>query len=426
MKKFICICLLALVLSGLCLAAGATGETRAVLASSENVRQGKTVAISVTLSDCDVVKGYTVELVYDKAVFELVGGTWQLEEKPPFGTDSDTGSLELYEPAAPGNSPILTFTLRAQKDAELDLVSEVSCNILLVTDAGEVSVPVQPVNIRINCPHEYHKNETAEYLKSAATCTEPAQYYKSCALCGQINENETFISGKALSHNFKDREMNKYLAQAGDCQNRNIYYVSCIACGLQGEQTFEGRTLGEHVYDNQCDKKCNVCFDERAVTHQPGTELKSDERGHWYECGICQGKVDGVKHIPGLEATPEAPQTCTECGYVISVYQDHVHEYGDWVTDGEKHWRECACGEIAEEQAHQWDTTDPALHSCPVCGQTKEIQEPPTQPTQPSQPVPPEPEEPSPAVVIVLGVLLLASLIGNVVLTLRLMKRKKK
>ena len=46
----------------------------------------------------------------------------------------------------------------------------------------------------------------AKYLKSAATCTGKAIYYKSCAVCGLSSEGTadeaTFFSGNALDHNW--------------------------------------------------------------------------------------------------------------------------------------------------------------------------------------------------------------------------------
>ena len=46
----------------------------------------------------------------------------------------------------------------------------------------------------------------AQYLKSAATCTEKAIYYKACAVCGLSSEGTadeaTFFSGNALGHNW--------------------------------------------------------------------------------------------------------------------------------------------------------------------------------------------------------------------------------
>lgn len=417
MKKLITLCLVLLVLSGLFVAAAAAGEERAVLATSEKVQQGKTVAVSVTLSNCGAVNGYTVELIYDPAVFELAGATWQPQDLP-FGTDSNVATFLLETPQIPGKSPILTFTLQAKADVAVDTLSEVGCTVTLLTDEGEMPVAAQPVTLRITCPHDFRKNLTSEYLKTPATCTEPAEYYKSCALCGAIDENQTFLSGTALSHNFKDREAAQYLAEAGDCQNRDIYYVSCVACGLKGEQTFEGRTLGDHVYDSDCDAKCNVCFDEREVAHQATEEWLSNEKGHWHSCALCEEKVGYTKHTPGPEATPEVPQTCTECGFVIRVHEDHTHEYGtQWKWDDAGHWRECACGDKADEAEHSWDEAGVC-----ACGASKEVQ---TQPTEPAKPTPTQETDRSMTVAaFVLGILLLLSLSGNVVLICLRMKKK--
>ena len=418
MKKLIGVCLAVLVISALFVTAAATGTERAVLASSERVQQGKTVAVSVTLSDCGVVNGYTVELMYDKTVFELAGATWQPQDLP-FGTEADAGTFLLETPQVPGKSPILTFTLLAKAEVAVGTVSEVSCAVTLLTDAGEISAAVQPVTVQITCPHEFKKNLTSEYLKTPATCTEPAEYYKSCSLCGAIDESQTFLSGTALSHNFKDREAAQYLAEPGDCQNRDIYYVSCVACGLQGEQTFEGRTLGEHVYDSDCDAKCNVCFDEREVVHQAAKEWLSNEKGHWHGCVLCEEKVGYTKHTPGPEPTPDEPQTCTECGYVIRVHEDHTHTYGQtWSADGTSHWQECACGEKTEPEAHSWD----ANGTCSTCGTADAAQSQPTEPTVPVQSA--GQDRTIRTATLVLGILLLLSLTGNVVLICLRMKKK--
>lgn len=60
----------------------------------------------------------------------------------------------------------------------------------------------------------------------------------------------------------------------------------------------------------------------------------------------------------------------------------HVHDFesAGWQTDGEKHWKQCACGEKSEEAAHEWkDKTDVTedvsctqdgkeIVTCKVCG----------------------------------------------------------
>ncbi len=61
------------------------------------------------------------------------------------------------------------------------------------------------VNENITGEHSYTQ-ETAneQYLQSAATCTEAAVYYKSCAVCGQPSATETFTYGTPAGHNFEN------------------------------------------------------------------------------------------------------------------------------------------------------------------------------------------------------------------------------
>ena len=56
-------------------------------------------------------------------------------------------------------------------------------------------------------PHDFTAETVdAKYLKSAATCTEKAVYYKSCAVCGLSSkgtaDEATFFSGNALDHDW--------------------------------------------------------------------------------------------------------------------------------------------------------------------------------------------------------------------------------
>ena len=139
--------------------------------------------------------------------------------------------------------------------------------------------------------------ETADdqYLKSAASCTEKAVYYKSCTVCGLSSagaaDEATFESGVALdhdwrawtsngngthtrtckrdashtetgdctggtadclheavcdickteygdlaSHNFTAETVDgKYLKSAADCEHAAVYYKSCTVCGMSSE-----------------------------------------------------------------------------------------------------------------------------------------------------------------------------------------------
>ncbi len=103
------------------------------------------------------------------------------------------------------------------------------------------------LNLKI-APHDHDsKNEVADakYLKSEATCTEKAVYWKSCSVCGLASDSEYFKFGEALGHTF-DREIaeEKYLASEATCTEAATYYMSCL-CGANGTATFSnGEALG--------------------------------------------------------------------------------------------------------------------------------------------------------------------------------------
>ena len=153
-------------------------------------------------------------------------------------------------------------------------------------------------------PHDFTAEQAEEkYLKSAATCTEKAVYYKSCTVCGEKG-TETFEYGNPLGHDYGawtsndngthtrvcSRDANhtetddchggtasctkkavcedckaeygdllphdftaeqaeeKYLKSAATCTEKAVYYKSCTVCGEKGTETFEyGNPLG-HDY----------------------------------------------------------------------------------------------------------------------------------------------------------------------------------
>ncbi len=85
-------------------------------------------------------------------------------------------------------------------------------------------------------PHAYTREVTEEkYLKSPATCTEVAVYYKSCE-CGACSTEETFTYGEALGHDFDEK--------SGVCKNGCGINIKTIADAIaQLPQTAEGITL---------------------------------------------------------------------------------------------------------------------------------------------------------------------------------------
>ena len=130
----------------------------------------------------------------------------------------------------------------------------------------------------------------AQYLKSAATCTKKAVYYKSCAVCGLSSEGTadeaTFFSGNALDHNWGDWTSNE-----DGTHTRTCTVDGCSA----GTQT-------ENCIDANKDHKCDIC--DYIIS-----ECADDNKDH--KCDYCGKKL--TEHTGG-KATCKDKAKCEVCG----------------------------------------------------------------------------------------------------------------
>ena len=224
--------------------------------------------------------------------------------------------------------------------------------------------------------------ETAEeqYLKSAATCTEKAVYYKSCAVCGLSSEGTadeaTFVSGNALDHDWgawtPDGEGTHKRVCTHDAShvetdgctygdwstNQDSHWKTCTVCGGEAERL-------DHS-DPDCNHFCDTCgikmtehdfTGETAITALLYKEANCLSPALYYKsCKICMLSSKGT----ASEATFAAGETNPD---------RHAEEPGDWQLDGNSHWRFYTCCQLEVDRgAHQGGTADclaPAL--CEVC-----------------------------------------------------------
>ena len=104
--------------------------------------------------------------------------------------------------------------------------------------------------------------------------------------------------------------------------------------------------------------------------HKYGDTWEKDADNHWKACK-CGEKTEEAAHVwdagvitkqPTATEAGERTLTCTVCKATKIVEEPaagenpHEHTYPDtWKTDADNHWKECECGEKAEEAAHTWD-----------------------------------------------------------------------
>ena len=151
-----------------------------------------------------------------------------------------------------------------------------------------------------NCTKDSSHTETDNCGGGTATCTELA----TCTTCG-----ETY--GELAAHDFTAEVAEEdYLKSEATCTEAAVYYKSCTACGLASEDTEQedtfqsGDPLG-HDYD---------------------TKWSQDETHHWHVCQRCQDIADLEAHtasgwITDTAATAksdgEKHKECTVCGYIL-------------------------------------------------------------------------------------------------------------
>ena len=159
----------------------------------------------------------------------------------------------------------------------------------------------------------------------AATCTVNGNkaYYK-CDVCGKWFEdatanveitNHSSVVLTALGHDYTERieDAAHKKATATDCRSHDTYWYDCTRGDhnakddpAASDKWYESTNAGPHSYD------------ESAWGYK-------SESGHAHKCRYDDTHDTPVAHTPGAAATETTPQTCTECGYIITPALGHTH-----------------------------------------------------------------------------------------------------
>ena len=158
-------------------------------------------------------------------------------------------------------------------------------------------------------PHEFTAETVdAKYLKSAATCTAKAVYYKSCTVCALSSkgtaDEATFFSGNALDHDWGDWTPSSNKTHTRTCKTDNTH------------------TETKNCADDNKDHVCDTCG-ATLTQHSGGTATCTAPATCGY-CGKPYGEKNpanhsGLKHVPAKAATTQAEGNseywlCSGCG----------------------------------------------------------------------------------------------------------------
>ena len=175
------------------------------------------------------------------------------------------------------------------------------------------------------------KAET-QYLKSAATCTEKAVYYKSCAVCGLSSEGTadeaTFFSGNALDHDWGAWTQNSDQKTHTRICKRDTSHTeteNCIDANKDHKCDICDYIISECADDNK-DHKCDYCG--KKLTEHTGGKATCKDKAKCEGCGAEYGELDAknhtdLKHFPATAATKTTEGNieywyCEGCGKYYS------------------------------------------------------------------------------------------------------------
>ena len=399
-------------------------------ASVNSVSAYRGDTVTVTVSEGVTVGSGAVVLDYDRTVLELVTGEWKVSNTmlATFDPSANKGAF-AYMTGTRISGKVFSATFKVKSEAAFG-ATVVKMDLQLKDGSNAaLSVTNNSGKVTVNCKHSYsswsstgaaqharicsicQKKDTAAHAYTNAcdtscnTCgytrtithsyktawsKNSTKHWHECSVCKTKKDEASHTPGPAATETTPQTCATcGYVIQAalGHTHKPTAEWFSdgtthwhgCATCTQRVEQT-------PHDYGNTCDTDCNVCGFVRTITHAYATVWSSDQEGHWHACTVCTAKDEVVAHVPGAEATEQAPQLCTVCSYELAPVKEHVHNFtGDQESDAAGHWQVCRCGALSEKEVHAWNegpiVKEPTSaeagqknYTCTSCGYVKEVE----------------------------------------------------
>ena len=230
----------------------AQSATVSVSSSNTVANRGETITVTVSTSAVENCTSGGFMFTFDKNVFEYVSGE-SLSGVSGYtaGVSTAAGNIAGYfmNGNATVQEKIFQITLKIKETAELGTYTISGTPSLTATD-GSVSCSVESVSVTVACSHSFTKEDNT-YLKSEATCTSPALYYKSCVICGEKG-TETFEYGETIEHSYtRQVTSDTYKVSDATCSAEAVYKYCCATCDKAGSETFKFGTISEQWITGQ-------------------------------------------------------------------------------------------------------------------------------------------------------------------------------
>ena len=246
--------------------------------------------------------------------------------------------------------------------------------------------------------HSWVKDGTTP-LERATCYTKQEKWAYYCELCGERKEDVETVDESKWIHDYNEGVLNPeptcgdiglwtYTCQNPDCGDS--YTVDEPATGLHDWRDHYDYDDTQHWYE------CDVCGDKKDAqnhtmdiwTNDPATgthtnscacgyavtgiahEYEVDEAGnkkfytdedgnHYNKCAVCGTELDEGTHVYEVDGDgnkvfySEGDNHWNKCSVCGTKLDEETHAYDD-DKDGEYHWKECECGKVIDQTAHEY------------------------------------------------------------------------
>ena len=213
-----------------------------------------------------------------------------------------------------------------------------------------------------------HKLDRVNKVNAKCETDGKSMYYK-CSDCGKCYEDA------AAKTEIKDIASWGIIKATGHTEseyksNSTRHFKVCVVCYKEIDGTSQEHSGGEATCLKKA--KCEVCSASYGTLAEHKFSDKwdfTDGAGHAHCCSVegCTARDEVKPHVSSGKSE-DKDEVCTECGYIISLSEKHVHTPVEgYKSDDDTHWRECACGEVLDEAPHVDKNSD---ESCDICGRS--------------------------------------------------------
>ena len=227
--------------------------------------------------------------------------------------------------------------------------NECSCGLI---DESNVAKHAYDNGCDTTCDCGYERAITHAFTVNKSDET---YHYTECSVCGEVDE----------------ATRTQHFGGVATCTSKAVCSVCSGEYGALDANNHDTNGVNEWLKDSIAHWQICNCQEVVNRTQHTSSVWLFGTNAHYKVCEVCQRSFDDGL-CQGGTATCQERALCNVCNNSYGTLAEH--EYSDWQSDDSGHWRECECGERADEAEHAFGDVADAKQSC-KCGYSVDVPE---------------------------------------------------